>query len=110
MNIRDIVILILLVANGIIMWLDYKKDPTEKQEEKVKEWLLLAVIEAEKMFGGQTGQIKLRYVFDLFVQRFPAIASKISFETFSSWVDEALVTMRKMIESNKVIDNFIKGE
>ncbi|MFR6482019.1 MAG: hypothetical protein ACLUPD_10785 [Anaerotignum faecicola] len=45
-----------------------------EQREKVKEWLLLAVTEAEKELGSGTGQLKLRYVYDLFLRRFPAVA------------------------------------
>ena len=64
--------------------------PTEKQLAKVKEWLLWAVTEAEKDLGGGTGKLKLRQVYDLFVQRFPWLAKAVSFELFSSLVDEAL--------------------
>lgn len=56
--------------------------PSAEQREKVKEWLLWAVTEAEKELGSGTGQLKLRQVYDLFLQRFPAIAKRISFETF----------------------------
>lgn len=44
--------------------------PSDKQLNKVREWLLYAVTKAEKELGGGTGQIKLRYVYDMFVARF----------------------------------------
>ena len=47
------------------------------------------------------GQLKLRQVYDLFVQRFPAVAAVISFDTFSIWVDEALEQMREMLAKNE---------
>lgn len=82
--------------------------PTAKQHEKVVQWLLYAVVEAEKIFGGQTGVIKLRYVYDRFIEKFPAVARVITFETFSSWVDEALEQMRHLLETNKAIENYTK--
>lgn len=71
-----------------------------KQPKKVKEWLLWAVIQAETTLGGGTGQVKLRAVYDLFVERYKVISFLVSFETFSKWVDVALDEMRVMLESN----------
>ena len=42
----------------------------EKQIQIIREWLLLAVIKAEKELGDGTGQVKLRYVYDLFLDKF----------------------------------------
>ena len=33
----------------------------------------------------------------------------ISFDLFSKWVDEALNEMKKLIENNKAINDYIKG-
>lgn len=84
--------------------------PTSAQIEKVKEWLLWAVTQAEAELGSGTGQLKLRYVYDVFVQRFPAAAKAISFDTFSLWVDEALEDMREMLKENKAVQDLIGGE
>lgn len=84
--------------------------PSAAQREKVKEWLLLAVTEAEKELGGGTGKLKLRYVYDLFLQRFPAVAKMISFDTFRYWVDSALIEMREMIQNNKAVSELVRGE
>lgn len=72
-----------------------------------KNWLVWAVSEAENLFGSKTGQLKLRYVYELAVQRFPVIAKFIPFATFSNMVDGALDIMRKMIEDNEDIANII---
>lgn len=77
---------------------------------KVREWLLYAVTKAEKELGGGTGQIKLRYVYDMFVARFTWLARVISFEAFSIMVDEALERMKKMLESNKAMQTLVSGE
>ena len=63
--------------------------PTEKQIKKLEEWLLYAVTVAEKKLGGGTGALKLRYVYDWFVRRFPWLAKMIRFEQFSKMVDDA---------------------
>lgn len=88
----------------------FLKLPTSAQIGKVKEWLLWAVTRAEKELGGGTGQLKLRQVYDLFVQRFPAVAKMISFDTFSLWVDEALDDMREMLKQNKAVKELVEGD
>ena len=81
-----------------------------QQKEKVKEWLLWAVTTAEADLGSGTGQLKLRQVYDLFIQRFPKIANSVSFAEFSRWVDEALIDMRKMLEQNQAVSKLVKGD
>ena len=83
--------------------------PTKSQVAKIKEWLLFAVTKAEQELGEKAGQLKLRTVYDLFVSKFPTTAKLVSFETFSVWVDEALVEMKKMLENNKQIETIVKG-
>lgn len=88
----------------------FMKMPSSKQLDKAREWLLYAVTKAEKELGGGTGQIKLRYVYDMFVTRFAWLAKVISFEAFSLMVDEALEKMKTMLESNKAVQNLVSGE
>ena len=71
---------------------------------------LRMINKAEKELGGGTGQIKLRYVYDMFVARFAWLARVISFEAFSMMVDEALERMKKMLESNKAMQTLVSGE
>ena len=68
-----------LTAGGYAVYV-FVKMPSDKQLNKVREWLLYAVTKAEKELGGGTGQIKLRYVYDMFVARFTWLARVISFE------------------------------
>ena len=81
-------------AGGYAVYV-FVKMPSDKQLNKVREWLLYAVTKAEKELGGGTGQIKLRYVYDMFVARFTWLARVISFEAFSMMVDEALERMKR---------------
>ena len=80
-----------------------------KYPSKVKEWLLYAVIEAEKWYGGGTGQVKLRAVYDSFLKEFPKLAFFVSFNMFSAWVDFALDRMREMLQDNKELKNYIQS-
>ena len=75
--------------------------PTKAQVAKIKEWLKYAVTMAEKELGGKTGQLKLRMVYDMFVSKFPSVAKLISFDTFASWVDDALEWMNKQLRSKQ---------
>ena len=99
-----------ITAMCVWIMVDFARQPKEKQIEQVREWMLVAVTFAEQKYGGSTGQLKLHYVYDLFIQRFPAIAKVISFGFFSDLVDEALKEMRKMLESNKAIKAIVEGE
>lgn len=74
-----------------------------------KNWLVWAVTEAEKTFGSGTGQLKLRYAYNLAIKQFPAIAKFLPFSVFSKMVDEALIIMREMIEKNGKIAGVIVG-
>ena len=104
-----VAIVAVLVSTGISIYGFYKK-PTTEQLESVKEWLLFAVTEAEKKLGGGTGQLKLRFVYDMFVEKFPYTSDIISFEVFSGLVDEALERMKAMLETNKAVETYVKGE
>ena len=84
--------------------------PTEKQLGKIKEWLLYAVTMAERELGGGTGRLKLRYVYDWFLKTFPWLAKVVSFELFSSLVDEALEEMKRLMESNTAVSELVMGE
>ena len=75
-----------------------------------KEWLVWAVSEAEKMLGSGTGQLKLRYVYDAAVVRFPILSKLIPFSIFRKMVDSALDVMRDMIANNASIAEAITNE
>ena len=76
---------------------------------KAKEWLRWAVCYAEQELGGSVGQLKLHMVYDMFVEKFPALASILPFNIFSKWVDLALEWMREQIDKNEAIKLLIEG-
>lgn len=84
--------------------------PTATQVAKIKEWLLFAVTTAEAELGSGTGQLKLRYVYDMFISRFPLAAKVVSFELFSAWVDEALDQMVILLQSTKELAALVYPE
>lgn len=98
-----------VIAVAATYLVNFFKKPGNEQLEKVREWLLFAVTQAEKELGGGTGQIKLRYVYDMFVLKFPSLVKFISFETFSYMVDEALIKMRHLLETNQKIESYVEG-
>lgn len=104
-----VAILACAAAGGYTVYA-FVKMPSDKQLNKVREWLLYAVTTAEKELGGGTGQIKLRYVYDMFVVRFAWLAKVVSFEMFSMMVDEALEKMKTMLESNKAMQELVTGK
>ena len=97
-------------GGGIMVVVKFCELSHNQKKEKVREWLVYAVTKAEASLGGGTGQLKLRQVYDLFIQRFPKIANAVSFVEFSRWVDEALIDMRKMLEQNQAVSKLVKGD
>ena len=75
-----------------------------------KNWLVWAVAEAEAMLGSKTGQLKLRYVYDLAVVRFPIMSKLLPFGMFSKLVDAALDVMNDMITNNSSIAEAIMNQ
>ena len=93
-----------VVVYGLYVFLNM---PTNVQIKQIQEWLLYAVARAEKELGSGTGQLKLRYVYDMFIARFPHLVKFIGFEAFSGLVDEALDIFKEMLQQNKDVNNYI---
>lgn len=98
----------LILLGGICAFiLFFLKLPVGTQKKKIKEWLIMLVSEIEKAYGSGTGQLKLRAAYDQFIQTFPFASLFISFDKFSKWIDEALDSMKHLIETNIQIDEYI---
>lgn len=100
----------LVAAAGYVIWKIYNfiKMPKADQFEAVKEWLLWAVAEAEKLYGSGTGVLKLRYVYDLFLSRFKELEYFITFDEFSKMVDDSLIGFKDLLEKNEKINNYVE--
>lgn len=99
-------ILIGLICASIIGIKTYKfsKLPVEQKFSRIRAWLIFAVTEAEKEWGGGTGQIKLAKVYDAFCAKYPIIKIFISMSVFSQLVDSALEEMKKVLERKELIE------
>lgn len=104
-----IVAIAVALTVAVIAAIRFFKSGTEKQLAKVREWLLYAVSLAEKELGGGTGKLKLRFVYDMFVVKFPWLAKIISFDRFSGIVDDSLDEMNKLLATNDAIANYVVG-
>lgn len=102
LNNLEIVIFLILVTVGSVSFLLKKGN--------IQKLLVYICLEAEKRFGSKTGQIKLRFVYDWFMGKFPFMSALISFEEFSKMVDKALEEMEKQIKSNAAIFNYVTGK
>lgn len=104
---------IVLLAIAIICFsivFAYVNLPHCKKAEKVKEWLLYAVVQAEKELGSGTGQLKLRYVYNLALSQFPIFIKIIPFEMFSKFVDGALKKLEDLINNNESIKEYMDNK
>ena len=108
-NWEIIIGIICVIVVIVITAVKFFKLPTNEQLAKIKEVLLVWVIQAEKELGGGTGKLKLRYVYDLFLTKFNWLAKVISFEQFSDLVDEALEEMKRLLESNNAVKEIVNN-
>lgn len=107
-NWQFIFVFVMFITYIIINIKDFSKLSKQEQIDKIKEWLLWAVTEAEKKFGAGTGQLKLSYVYSLFIDKFPN--STISFELFSKLVDEVLDKFRLLLSQNSNINQYVQSD
>lgn len=92
-------IFLILVTVGLVSFLLKKGN--------VQKLLVYICLEAERRFGSKTGQIKLRYVYDWFITKFPFMSVLISFDQFSKMVDTALEEMEHLISTNFAISDYV---
>lgn len=109
---NDAVFLIFSIAAGVLTFMAIYRFVTlnhDEQVEKLREWLLWAVVLAEREYGQNMGKVKLREVYSKFVEAWPQIASWMSFSMFSQLVDDALRQMKSMLTTNQELYKYVKG-
>lgn len=109
---NGIIVLMIMAITiiAIIMIYNFLQLSSDKQIDKMKEWLLYAVVIAEKELGEGTGSIKLRYVYDMFLSRFPKLAKIMTFLEFSMYVDVALDKMKIILDNNNRVRKLVGTE
>lgn len=105
-----IVCVVAVLVSAILAIFKFVKSGSAKQLDNVLQWLVYATSLAEKELGSGTGRLKLRWVYDQFLVKFPWLARVISFDTFSILVDKALKQTNSLLESNSAIRDFVKGK
>lgn len=99
-----------VVATAAIKIYKFINTPSGEQLKKVQQWLIWAVAKAEEVLGSGTGQLKLRYVYDMFITKFPVIAKFVTYDEFKAMTEKALEEFKKMLESNKQIKQIYDWE
>lgn len=112
--ITNFVIIVCLLAAGAYIGITVKEflqKPKGEQIEKVKQWLIQACLEAEKDLQSGTGQLKLRVVYNKFlnIQAFQWVARIVTFEQFSDWVRVALDKAKEMLVNNPKLAEYTYG-
>ena len=101
---------LIIIAAAIYTFIRFNKKSVQGQIDQVKEWLLYAVMAAEKELGSGTGAIKLRYVYDMFVTKFPLMVALIPFSTFSAFVDEALDKFKDLLATSPQLQLYVQQQ
>ena len=110
-SVYSIILAAVCIASLVLMiTINFVTMPKERQIAMLKEWLKLAVTQAERELGSGTGQLKLRYVYDLFIVKFPRLSKLISFEQFSLYVDDALIWLNSQLLNNVNIKDIVGGK
>lgn len=97
MDYYNILIWAVLAIGGAIAAFKFYKLGKQQQLDKVKQWLLLAVLQAEQLLGSKTGEIKLGLVYNRFTEKFKIMSHIITYEQFKALVDDALKEMKELI-------------
>lgn len=102
LNHIDVAIFLILVVIGLVAFIIRKGN--------LQKVLVYICLRAEKNFGSKTGAVKLKCVYDWFVNKYPVLSLLISFDEFSKMVDKALEEMRHLIDTNMQIFDYVNGE
>lgn len=97
--IDQILIAIVLIALILFAVLDFSS---------FKHWLLYAVIKAESFLGSKTGKLKLEYVYNLALVKYPMITKFIPFALFTKLVNSSLKVMQSILSENEEINNVVQ--
>lgn len=80
------------------------------QKKIVYKILYALVTEAEKQFGGGTGELKQAYVIEKLYSALPAVLKAlVTAEQLEAWVDDVLIMAKEKWKQNANIDGYIKG-
>ena len=99
-----------IIVIAIISIINFMKQNPEERLKSVKQWAIYACALAESHLGSGTGQLKMRETYNMFLQTFPSLAEKISYNTYKGIAEEALVEFKEMLKTNPNVQNVVTQE
>lgn len=110
MDLEMILISVAFLIGFILLGYQLLTMPSERRKQMILDWLLQAVIYAEKEFGSKTGALKFSKVYDMYLKQFPFISKFVPREVFIELVGLALKEMNRMLSSNAKVIEYVKGK
>ena len=81
-----------------------------KQEKNIVFKMLFSLVtEAEKQYGGGTGELKLSSVVAQIYEKLPSLSRFIPVKTLEKWVNEGLEDAKKKWEANTKVATYIES-
>ena len=101
---------IVAISVGIKFLYNFFKNPSAQQLESIKQWAIYACAMAEAALGSGTGQLKMRATYDMFLNKFPALAKIVPFEKYKQLAESALMEFKKMLKENPNVQDLVVKE
>ena len=110
LNIWTILLVVLsgILTGWVIATIIDKTVGKQTKINLIEGWLKYMVILAERKFGSGTGKLKLTYVYNKFVEKWPEIATWMNETQFNDLVQKAIEKMEEL-RKNEAINNFINN-
>lgn len=87
-----------VLVGALTYIIGFAKKPTSEQIKNIKEWLYLAVLNAEKEFGDGMGKIQLKAVYEKAVSLFPWVGF-FPYSKFEELVALALASVKEDLKT-----------
>ena len=96
-----VIIIALAALIGVAVYKFAKATP-EKRRQLIGQLLYTLAVEAERLYGGKTGQIKKMQVIAWFYARYKWLSLFLSEEILSKWIDDTVTKMNNWMKLNPV--------
>lgn len=106
MNNIDIIAIIVgaLLALGLLVVgvVAFIRATPERRREIINQILGALALEAERLYGSKTGQMKKKQVIAWFYERYKWLALFVSKDKLDVWIDDVVAAMNEWLQSNPV--------